>query len=36
MLTELEEALKTTPVLQHKENIDLVKKFQKDIEKALQ
>jgi hypothetical protein len=36
MLTELEEALKTTPVLQHKENIELVKKFQKDIEKALQ
>lgn len=36
MLTELEEALKTTPPLQYKENIELVKKFQKDIEKALQ
>lgn len=36
MLVELEEALKTTPSLQFKENIDLVKKFQKEIEKALQ
>jgi len=36
MLAELEEALKTTPPLQYKENIELVKRFQKDIEKALQ
>lgn len=36
MIEEMTEALKTTPPLQFKENIDVVKKHQKDIEKALQ
>jgi hypothetical protein len=36
MIEEMTEALKTTPPLQYKENIELVKKHQKDIEKALQ
>lgn len=36
MLEEMEQALKTTPPLEHKDNIALVKKFQKEIEKALQ
>ena len=36
LVDELTEALKTTPPLQHKGNIDVVKKFRADIEKALQ
>jgi hypothetical protein len=36
MLEELAEALKSTPPLQFKENIEVVKRFQKEIEKALQ
>lgn len=36
MIEEMEEALKNTPPLQHKENIDLVKRFQKEIEKSLE
>ncbi len=36
MLEEMEQALKTTPPLQFKENVVIVKKFQKEIEKALQ
>ena len=36
MLDEMEQALKTTPPLQFKDNVTLVKKFQKEIEKALQ
>jgi hypothetical protein len=36
MLDEMGEALKTTPPLQFKDNITVVKKFQKEIEKALQ
>lgn len=36
MLDEMEEALKNTPPLQHRENIDLVKRFQKEIEKSLE
>ena len=36
MLEEMAEALKTTPPLQYKENITTVKKYQKEIEKALQ
>lgn len=36
MLEEMQEALKTTPVLEHKENIELVKKHRVDIEKSLQ
>jgi hypothetical protein len=36
MISEMQEALKTTPPLQHKENIELVKKHYKAIEKALQ
>ncbi len=36
MLEEMEQALKTTPPLQYKENVAVVKKFQKEIEKALQ
>jgi hypothetical protein len=36
MLEEMDQALKTTPPLQHKENVGIVKKFQKEIEKALQ
>lgn len=33
---ELNEAIKTTPPLQHKANIEVVKKHRADIEKALQ
>jgi hypothetical protein len=36
MLDEMAEALKTTPPLQYKDNIAVVKKYQKEIEKALQ
>lgn len=36
MLEEMDQALKTTPPLQYKENVVIVKKFQKEIEKALQ
>jgi hypothetical protein len=36
MLDEMAEALKTTPPLQYKDNIGVVKKYQKEIEKALQ
>lgn len=36
MLEEMEQALKTTPPLQYKDNVTIVKKFQKEIEKALQ
>lgn len=36
MLEEMEQALKTTPPLEHKDNVAIVKKFQKEIEKALQ
>ena len=36
MLEEMDQALKTTPPLEHKENVTIVKKFQKEIEKALQ
>lgn len=36
MLEEMDQALKTTPPLQFKDNVALVKKFQKEIEKALQ
>jgi hypothetical protein len=36
MMDELKEALKTTPPLQFKDNITLVKKFQKEIEQSLQ
>jgi hypothetical protein len=36
MLDEMAEALKSTPPLQYKDNIATVKKYQKDIEKALQ
>ena len=36
MLEEMAEALKTTPPLQFKDNIALVKKFQKEIEVSLQ
>lgn len=36
MLDELQEALKITPALQYKDNVALVKKFQKDIEKVFQ
>jgi hypothetical protein len=36
MLDEMAEALKTTPPLQYKENVDLVRKYQKEIEKVLQ
>jgi SPX domain protein involved in polyphosphate accumulation len=36
MLEEMDQALKSTPPLQHTENVAIVKKFQKDIEKALQ
>ena len=36
MIEEMEQALKTTPPLQYKENVVIVKKFQKEIEKALQ
>jgi hypothetical protein len=36
MLEEMDQALKTTPPLQYKDNVAIVKKFQKEIEKALQ
>jgi hypothetical protein len=36
MLEEMDQALKTTPPLQFKDNVAVVKKFQKEIEKALQ
>lgn len=36
LVEELTEAIKTTPPLEHKENIDLVKAHQAEIEKALQ
>ena len=36
LVEELSEAVKTTPPLQHKENIDIVKTHRADIEKALQ
>jgi len=35
-LAEMEEALKSTPPLKYPENVTVVKKYQKDIEKALQ
>lgn len=36
LITELTEAIKTTPRLEHKENVDLVKAHRAEIEKALQ
>jgi hypothetical protein len=36
LVTELEEAIKTTPALQNKENIELVKSHRAEIEKSLQ
>ena len=36
LVGELEEAIKTTPTLQNKENIDLVKAHRAEIEKSLQ
>ncbi len=36
LISELEEAIKTTPTLQNKENIDLVKAHRAEIEKSLQ
>jgi len=36
LVTELEDAIKTTPPLEHKENIDIVKKHRDAIEKAMQ
>jgi hypothetical protein len=36
MIAEMEEALKSTPPLQFKENIALVKKYQQEIDKAMQ
>ena len=36
LVSELEEAIKTTPTLQNKENIDLVKAHRAEIEKSLQ
>lgn len=36
LVDELTEALKTTPPLQYKENVEVVKKYRADIEKALQ
>jgi len=36
LVGELEEAIKTTPTLQNKENIDLVKSHRAEIEKSLQ
>jgi hypothetical protein len=36
MIEEMEEALKSTPPLKFKDNIVLVKKYQKDIDKAMQ
>ncbi len=36
LVEELSEAIKTTPVLEHRENVDLVKAHRKEIEKALE
>lgn len=36
LVSELEEAIKTTPPLEHKENIEVVKKHREAIEKAMQ
>ena len=36
LVTELEDAIKTTPPLEHKENVDVVKKHRDAIEKAMQ
>ena len=36
LVDELSEAIKTTPPLQHKENIEIIKTHRADIEKALQ
>ena len=36
LVNELTEAIKTTPPLEHKENVDLVKAHRAEIEKALQ
>lgn len=36
LVAELEDAIKTTPPLEHKENIDVVKKHRDAIEKAMQ
>lgn len=36
LVSELEEAIKTTPTLQNKENIDIVKAHRAEIEKSLQ
>lgn len=36
LIDELTEAIKTTPPLQHKENVEIVKAHRADIEKALQ
>jgi hypothetical protein len=36
LVGELEEAIKTTPTLQNKENIDIVKAHRADIEKSMQ
>lgn len=36
MLKEMEEALETTPALEHPENIEIVKKHRAEIDKALQ
>jgi hypothetical protein len=36
MLEEMQEALETTPALQHPENVEVVKKHRAEIDKALQ
>lgn len=36
LVEELTDAIKTTPPLEHKENIDVVKKHREEIEKAMQ
>jgi hypothetical protein len=36
LISELTDAIKTTPPLEHKENVDLVKAHRAEIEKALQ
>jgi hypothetical protein len=36
LVSELEEAIKSTPPLEHKENIEVVKKHRDAIEKAMQ
>lgn len=36
LVTELEDAIKSTPPLEHKDNIDVVKKHRDAIEKAMQ